>query len=163
MSASDHFGAQRLFTLVATFWVGSLLTVGYLVAPTIFNTLTDRQVAGVVAGAIFKVEAYLSIIISIALLVLANLLVRRGLNAYRLTRILLLVILMCSLLGAFILMPWMSTIRDEALMQGMPVMLSPSAELFRTLHGVSSAVYLIESALGIYLVWRLIGSYKKQH
>lgn len=163
MSAAHYFGAQRLFTLIASFWVGSLLTVGYLVAPAIFSTLTDRQVAGMVAGAIFRIEAYLSITISIALLVLANLLVRRGLNAYRLARWLLLAMLLCSLLGVLVLMPWMNTLRDQALMQGMPVMLSPSAELFGKLHGASSALHLIQSALGIYLVWRLIGSYTKQY
>lgn len=163
MSAAHYLGEQRLFTLIASFWVGSLLTVGYLVAPAIFSALTDRQVAGMVAGAIFRIEAYLSITISIALLVLANLLVRRGLNAYRLARWLLLVMLLCSLLGVLVLMPWMNTLSDQALMQGMPVMLSPSAELFGKLHGASSALYLIQSALGIYLVWRLISSYTNQY
>ena len=40
-------------------------------------------------------------------------------------------------------------------LEGMPVMLSPSADVFRKLHGVSSVLFLIQSALGIYLVWRL--------
>ena len=71
-TAPKHTGAQRLFILIAGMWVGSILAVGYLVAPTIFTTLTDRQVAGMVAGSVFKAEAYLSIIICIALMVLAN-------------------------------------------------------------------------------------------
>ena len=29
------------------------------------------------------------------------------------------------------------------------------AELFRKLHGVSSILFLLQSALGVYLVWRL--------
>ena len=155
LTAPKHTGAQRLFILISGVWVGSILAVGYLVAPVIFSTLTDRQVAGMVAGSIFKAEAYLSIIICIALMVLANLLVTRGLNQYRAIRLLLLGMLVCTAAASFILIPWLDTLRDQALLEGMPVMLSPSADLFRTLHGVSSVLFLIQSALGIYLVWRL--------
>jgi hypothetical protein len=154
-TAPKHAGAQRLFILIAGVWVGSILAVGYLVAPAIFSTLTDRQVAGTIAGSVFKAEAYLSIIICIALMVLANLLVTRGLHQYRVIRLLLLGMLVCTAAACFILIPWLDTLRDQALLEGMPVMLSPSADLFRTLHGVSSALFLIQSALGIYLVWRL--------
>ena len=150
-----YAGAQRLFILVAGLWVGSILTVGYLVAPTIFGTLTDRQVAGMVAGSIFKVEAYLSTIICISLMVLANLLVTRGLTQYKIIRFILLGMLLCSVVASFVLIPWMNTLRDQALLNGMPVMLSPSADVFGKLHGASSIVFMIQSALGLYLVWRL--------
>ena len=154
-TAPKHPGAQRLFILVAGLWVGSILAVGYLVSPAIFNTLTDRQVAGMVAGSVFKVEAYLSIIICIALMVLANLLVTRGLSQYKMIRLILLGMLICAAAASFVLIPWLDTLRDQALLEGMPVMLSPSADLFRKLHGVSSIFFLLQSALGIYLVWRL--------
>ncbi|MBU3550612.1 DUF4149 domain-containing protein [Polynucleobacter sp. MWH-Berg-3C6] len=153
-----HAGAQRLFILVAGLWVGSVLTVGYLVAPTIFGTLTDRQVAGMVAGSIFRVEAYLSIIICIALMVLANLLVNRGLTQYKMIRFILLGMLLCSVAASFVFIPWMNTLRDQALLNGMPVMLSPSADVFSKLHGASSIVFMIQSVLGLYLVWRLTKS-----
>jgi hypothetical protein len=153
--ALNYTAAQRLFALVAGLWVGGLLTIGYLVAPTIFNTLTDRQVAGMVAGSIFKVEALISVMMSISLMALANLLVSRGLNQYRLIRWLLLAMLVCSLGALLVFIPWMNTLRDDALTQGMPVMLSPSAATFSKLHGVSSVVFLIQSLLGIYLLWRL--------
>lgn len=150
-----HSGAQRLFILVTGLWVGSVLTVGYLVAPTIFGTLTDRQVAGMVAGSIFRVEAYLSTIVCIALMVLANLLVNRGLIQYKIIRLNLLGMLLCSVAASFVFIPWMNTLRDQALLNGMPVMLSPSADVFGKLHGASSLVFMIKSALGLYLVWRL--------
>ena len=150
-----HAGAQRLFILVAGLWVGSILTVGYLVAPTIFGTLTDRQVAGVVAGSIFRVEAYLSTVVCIVLMVLANLLVARGLIQYKIIRLILLGMLLCSVAASFVFIPWMNALRDQALLNGMPVMLSPSADVFGKLHGASSIVFMIQSALGLYLVWRL--------
>jgi len=155
LTAPKHTGAQRLFILIAGVWVGSILAVGYLVAPVIFSTMTDRQVAGMVAGSVFKAQAYLSIIVCIALMVLANLLVTRGLNQYKAIRLLLLGMLICTAAASFILIPWLDALRDQALLEGMPVMLSPSADLFRTLHGASSILFLIQSGLGIYLVWRL--------
>ncbi|WP_216270330.1 DUF4149 domain-containing protein [Polynucleobacter sp. AM-25C3] len=155
LDAPNYLGAQRLFILIAGLWVGSLLTVGYLVAPAIFSTMTDRQAAGMVAGTIFRIEAYLSLIVCIGLMALANLLVARGLNPFRLIRWLLLAMLICSIAAAFIFIPWMNSLRDNALAQGMPVMLSPSATLFSRLHGVSSILFMLQSFLGIFLVWRL--------
>ncbi|MEG2963340.1 MAG: DUF4149 domain-containing protein, partial [Janthinobacterium sp.] len=32
----------RLRILVATLWAGSLWTIGFIVAPTLFGTLSDR-------------------------------------------------------------------------------------------------------------------------
>ena len=154
-TAPKHTGAQQLFVLIAGLWVGSILAVGYLVAPAIFHTLTDRQVAGMVAGSVFKAESYLSIIVCIALMVLANLLVTRGLAQYKMIRLILLGMLICAAAASFVMIPWLDTLRDQALLEGMPVMLSPSADLFRKLHGVSSILFLLQSALGIYLVWRL--------
>ena len=155
LETPNHLGAQRLFILIAGLWVGSLLTVGYLVAPAIFSTMTDRQAAGMVAGSIFKLEAYLSLVACIGLMVLANLLVNRGLNQFRLIRWLLLAMLLCSISAAFIFIPWMGALRDKALAQGMPVMLSPSATLFGRLHGASSILFMLQSLFGITLVWRL--------
>ncbi len=155
LETPNHMGAQRLFIVIAGLWVGSLLAVGYLVAPAIFSTMSDRQAAGMVAGSIFKLEAYLSLIVCIGLMVLANLLVNRGLNQFRIIRWLLLAMLLCSLAAAFVFIPWMNTLRDNALDQGMPVMLSPSATLFGRLHGASSILFMLQSLLGIFLVWRL--------
>ena len=160
LDAPNHLRAQRLFTLVAGLWVGSLLTVGYLVAPAIFSTMTDRQAAGMVAGSIFRLEAYLSVIVCIGLMALANLLVNRGLNQFRFIRWLLLAMLFCSLAASLIFIPWMNALRDNALAEGMPVMLSPSATVFGRLHGASSILFLLQSILGIFLVWRLS---KNQH
>jgi hypothetical protein len=155
LDTSSYLGAQRIFILIAGLWVGSLLTVGYLVAPAIFSTMTDRQAAGMVAGSIFRLEAYLSMIVCIGLMVLANLLVNRSLHQFKIIRWLLLAMLFCSVAAAFVFIPWMNAIRDNALAQGMPVMLSPSAILFGRLHGASSILFTIQSALGIFLVWRL--------
>jgi len=146
---------QRLFLLIAGVWVGSLFAVGFLVVPTIFTALQDRQVAGMIAGTIFQVEAYLSVAVCLGLLVLANLLVKRRVEYYRSIRWNILVLLLCSLLTCFGLIPYMDALRQEALLLGIPVMASPSASLFGRLHGISSGLFLIQSFLGLWVVWRL--------
>ena len=154
--AADRLAVfQRLFLLIAGVWVGSLFTVGYLVVPTIFTALQDRQVAGMIAGSIFQVEAYLSVAVCLVLLVLANLLVKRKVEHYRSTRWIILVLLLCSSITCFGLIPYMDALRQEALLLGVPVMASTSASLFGRLHGISSGLFLIQSLLGLWMVWRL--------
>jgi heme A synthase len=146
---------QRLFLLIAGVWVGSLFTVGYLVVPTIFANLQDRQVAGMIAAAIFQAEAYVSVLVCVALLLLANALIKRKVENYRNTRWAILVLLLISALTCFGFIPYMNALRQEALLLGMPVMASPSASLFGRLHGISSGLFLIQSLLGLWMVWRL--------
>jgi hypothetical protein len=154
-AASRHTAIQRLFLILAGLWVGSLCTVGFLVVPTIFANLQDRQVAGMIAAAIFQAEAYLSVLVCVALLLLANFLIKRSIENYRSVRWVILVLLLISALTCFGIIPYMNGLRTEALLLGMPVMASPSAALFGRLHGISSGLFLLQSVLGLWMVWRI--------
>ena len=154
-AASRHIAIQRLLLILAGLWVGSLCTVGFLVVPTIFANLQDRQVAGMIAAAIFQAEAYLSVLVCVALLLLANFLIKRSIENYRSVRWVILVLLLISALTCFGIIPYMNGLRTEALLLGMPVMASPSAALFGRLHGISSGLFLLQSVLGLWMVWRL--------
>ena len=151
----QHQGLQRIFSIVAALWVGGFVTVGYLVTPILFSTLGDRQVAGIVAGNIFRLEAYLSIALSLVLMLAANFLIAKGENAYRLIRWYLLAMLACAIGAGLILIPWMSSLRDLANADSISVMASSSAVLFSRLHSVSSSLFVIQGLLGIALLWRL--------
>jgi len=83
------------------------------------------------------------------------LLVRRGATAYRRLRWVLAGMLICVLLGYFALQPFMNALRVAALAEGTDVGHSAYAARFGMLHGVSSLFYLIESLLGLVLVWKL--------
>lgn len=146
--------SQRIFNLLSGLWVGCLLTIGFLVVPTLFSSLGDRQVAGMVAANLFKSTAYISVLTSIVLMVLANYFVRLGKSQYRLDRWILLGMLACAIGAAFIIIPWMNSLRDQALYLGLSVRESTHAVLFSRLHGVSSAIYMLQTLLGIVLVWR---------
>ncbi|MGF6263178.1 glucan phosphoethanolaminetransferase (alkaline phosphatase superfamily) [Paraburkholderia youngii] len=150
MSLMPH----RLFRLLTVVWVGSLLTIGYAVAPVLFKSL-DRMTAGAIAAQLFRIQGVIGVVCGILLLGLANLLVRRGSGVYRRLRWLLAGMLVCVLVGYFALQPFMNAMRVAALEAGADVGHSVYATRFGILHGVSSLFYLIESLLGAALVWLL--------
>ncbi|MBN3757309.1 DUF4149 domain-containing protein [Paraburkholderia sp. Tr-20389] len=145
---------HRLFRLLTVVWVGSLLTIGYAVAPVLFTSL-DRMTAGAVAAQLFRIEGVIGVVCGVLLLALCNVLVRRGGDAYRRLRWLIAGMLVCVLVGYFALQPFMNALRIAAQEAGTDVGHSVYASRFGMLHGVSSVFYLIESLLGIALVWKL--------
>jgi hypothetical protein len=144
---------QRIFSLISGLWVGSFITIGFLVVPVLFSSLGDRQVAGMVAANLFKTTAYIGVALSTFLMVMVNNLVRQGCDHYRIIRWILLGMLSCTVGAAFIIIPWMNTLRDQALYLGLSVRESINAALFSRLHGVSSALFMIQAFLGLALVW----------
>ncbi|ACC70065.1 DUF4149 domain-containing protein [Paraburkholderia phymatum] len=145
---------HRLFRLLTVVWVGSVLTIGYAVAPVLFSSL-DRMTAGAVAAQLFRIEGVIGVVCGVLLLALCNVLVRRGGNAYRRLRWLIAGMLLCVLVGYFALQPFMNALRIAAQEAGTDVGHSVYASRFGMLHGLSSVFYLIESLLGIVLAWKL--------
>jgi hypothetical protein len=145
---------QRVFNLISGLWVGSFITIGFLVVPILFSSLGDRQVAGMVAASLFITTAYLGVVASTLLLIIASNLVRQGKNHYRIVRWILLGMFACAVAAAFIIIPWMNSLRDQALYLGLSVPESTHAPLFNRLHGVSSILFMIQALLGVALVWR---------
>jgi len=145
---------HRVFRLLSAVWVGSLLTIGYAVAPVLFNLL-ERMTAGSVAARLFRIEAVVGVVCGVLLLALANLLVRRGCDEYRRPRWILAAMVGCVLAGYFALQPFMNALRVAAQEAGTDVGHSAYASRFGILHGVSSLFYLVESVLGLMLIWKL--------
>ena len=50
--------ATRARLLVAALWAGSLWTIGYVVAPTLFLSLHDNVLAGTIVGFLLRTEAW---------------------------------------------------------------------------------------------------------
>ncbi|UVE67158.1 DUF4149 domain-containing protein [Burkholderia pyrrocinia] len=145
---------HRVFRLLSAVWVGSLLTIGYAVAPVLFKTL-ERMTAGSVAAQLFRIEAILGVVCGVLLLALSNQQVRRGSSEYRRVRWIVAAMVVCVLAGYFALQPFMNALRVAAMDAGTDIANSPYASRFGMLHGVSSVFYLVESVLGLLLIWRL--------
>jgi hypothetical protein len=136
----------RVRLLVATLWAGSLWTVGYLVAPTLFATLSDRVLAGTVAASMFRSEAWLSIACALAMPVLLVLARELDAKRRRLLVVLALAMLVCTLVVHFGLQPMMAELRTGGVME-------PAGQTrFGILHGMSSVIYLVQSVLAGVLV-----------
>jgi hypothetical protein len=146
--------AARAQLLIVTLWVGSLWTIGYLVAPTLFATLSDKMLAGTIAGKLFRIEAWLTVVCAIFMIILIKVGARKE-NLKINKRLLWLVLgmLACTLVGYFALQPFMAVLRETA---GAGGMMEEDARIrFGILHGVASALYLFQSLLGAVLVWKL--------
>jgi hypothetical protein len=132
-------------------WVGGMWTTGYAVAPMLFTRLDDKQLAGMLAGSLFEVMAWIGIVAALYLLVYR--LVRDGAGASKsffFWAVALMLVLTAA--GQFGVQPVLQDLKDQA-MPG-AVMQSAFADRFARWHGASSILYLIQSALGLLLVWR---------
>ena len=141
---------DRLALVLMTAWVGGLWAIGYLAAPVLFYNLGDnRQLAGMLAGAMFIWLAYLGMLAGFYLL--ADRLSRFGTQALKQGFFwATLVMLLLTLASHFGLQPIMARLKAEA--WPLDVMHSLFADRFRAWHGVASIAYLIESLLGLTLV-----------
>jgi len=143
---------DKLALLVITFWAGSLWAIGALAAPTLFKVIPSSYLAGLVAGKMFTLVAYVGMASGAYLL--AHRIARFGMGAFKQGFFwIVTAMLLITLLGHFGIQPIMAEIRAQAavpadLMQGM------FADRFRTWHGIASIAYLLECVLGIALVLR---------
>jgi glucan phosphoethanolaminetransferase (alkaline phosphatase superfamily) len=116
---------HRLFLLLTVIWAGSLWTIGYLVAPTLFSVLPSRETAGMIAGHLFRYEAILGMTVGVLQLVLCNVLIRRGAERYRSLRWIVLAMLVCVLAGYFGVQPFMEGLKVKAQALNLGVSESP--------------------------------------
>ena len=127
--------------LIQTPWVGAIWTTGYIVAPSLFEHLDSRATAGRVAGELFTVVTWLSMICGGLLLVA---MVRLAGGRQRRLRATLIVSVMSLLaIGEWLVRPMMEAAR---LPDGTP------GEGFAALHGVSAVLYLAASLACVFLV-----------
>lgn len=144
--------SDSLALILITAWVGGLWAIGYLAAPALFYTLGEnRQLAGSLAGTMFAWVAYLGLFSGIYLM--AHRVARYGLNAFKQAFFwAAFVMLLLTLFGHFGVQPMIAQLKAQAMPAD--VMNSVFRDRFATWHGVASIAYLIESLLGLVLVFR---------
>ena len=141
--------SDKLALVFITAWVGALWAIGYLAAPTLFYTLQDRQMAGMVAGKMFALVAYVGLASAFYLLV--HRIVRCGTAALKQAFFwAALAMLLLTLAGHFGIQPILASLKAQAMPAD--VMHSLFADRFRTWHGVASIAYMLESLLGVVLI-----------
>lgn len=141
--------SEALYLTSVTLWVGGLWVIGYVVAPVLFSSLGDRQLAGQVAGKLFSLIGWIGL--GSATYLVLFLLARMGSRFFRST-VFWLVLLMAALTAAsqFGIQPLMVQLKADALPRD--VMESILRDRFVAWHGISSILYLVQSLLGLWLV-----------
>jgi len=141
--------SEALWFIAITLWVGGLWAIGYIVAPVLFSSLGDRQLAGMVAGKLFALIGWIGL--GSAAYLLLFLLVRQGGQVFK-GAVFWLVLLMALLAAAsqFGIQPLMAQLKADALPR--EVMASVLRDRFAAWHGISSILYLVQSLLGLWLV-----------
>jgi len=140
---------NALAAIAITLWVGGLWTIGGIAAPTLFANLSDRQLAGMLAGKLFTLMAYVGIGCGIYLLI--HRLATDGLNAFKQWFFWIVLAMLClTLIGHFGVQPIIQSLK----MQGgaAAVMESVTASRFARWHGIASILFLMQSLLGLTLV-----------
>ncbi len=141
--------AEALYSALLSLWVGSLWVIGYLVVPVLFASLGDRVLAGQVAGLLFSISGWLGL--GAAVYLILFLLFRHGKSAVSQTAFRLVVLMVLLLaINQFGIQPLMGQMKLDVLPED--VMASALRDRFVFWHGVSSVLYLVQSALGLWLL-----------
>ncbi len=141
-----HIVLHRCAACLAGLWAGLLLGLGAIGAPAGF-AVTTVEIAGRTAGRMFAIEAYVSLALAVALLLLTRKLANAqtgqvsALNGYVL---LVLGTLFCTIVGYFVIQPMMAAARA-----------GEGSLSFGALHGLSAGFFALKGLLVLSLAWRL--------
>lgn len=137
--------------IAVTAWVGGLWAIGYIAAPVLFTRLADKQLAGSLAGSMFAVMAWVGIVCGVYLLIYR--LMEYGSAALKQAFFWTTIVMLLFTLGThFGIQPIMESLKAQAMPKA--VMHSVFSDRFARWHGISSIVYLIESLLGLVLLFK---------
>lgn len=132
--------------VILTLWVGGMWAIGYLAVPSIFYALDDRKLAGALAGNMFTAMYIVGLVATVALLL--GCVFSNGQQVFRAWRTWVLIAAMALIAtGFFVVQPMMQELKTLGIEAG-----SAEASQFGRLHGISSAMYLLTSLLGLVLV-----------
>lgn len=141
--------ADALQAMAITLWIGGMWAIGFIVAPMLFAWLGDRVLAGALAGKLFTLIAWIGSACAVYLLVFR--IARFGAACFKQGFFwVTLLMLALVLAGEFGVHPVVENLRIHALPQ--QVMGSVLRNRFMTWHGVASALYVVQSLLGVALV-----------
>jgi len=140
--------AANLLLILVTLWAGALWTVGFVVAPALFELLPERSLAGTVAGHLFTSVHWIAVVAGGYALIFA--LARHGRAALRASAVWLVIAMLAIVaIGALGIQPMIADMRsgiaDDAALR----------DRFALWHGVSSALYALTSVLAVVLVLRV--------
>jgi small-conductance mechanosensitive channel len=139
---------DRARRLIPGLWAGVLLCIALIATPAAFATLASHE-AGRLVGRIFAQEAYLSLALGVAIVLLERRVAgsAKGESRFTTAMVLALAAIFCTVFGYFGLQPMMEAARAG---QG--------NWTFGQLHGVSLAFFAAKLVAVAALAWRATAS-----
>lgn len=131
--------------ILLTIWIGALWTVGFLVVPTLFGTLEDKQLAGMLAGKMFTAVSYIGLFAGLIILLSEAKISRQFKTNKRIW--LLALMLLIVIIGEFIIQPQMSGLKQAGLLSSSEV-----SQQFDQLHLIATALYMLNCLFGLILI-----------
>jgi len=149
-----YANAVKLLQLLSVMLsVLTLAQTAYLLL--VYYQSTDTQAAGMLAD--LMIEAFCPYILGLIIIILSvsNILIKRGLFELKMLRLPALVLTAATFFPSYLLIPRMDYLRETALADGFPVILSPFARYFFFLCAMELLLLMIQIACGLILTWRL--------
>ena len=136
----------NLSYIVLTLWVGGLWALGAIAAPTLFATVPDKALAGMLAGKMFTLMAYVGMGSGVYLLI--HRLASEGARAFKQWFFwIVLIMLALVLLGHFGVQPIIQGLKVQG--ETARVLEGVTADRFARWHGIASVLYVLQSLLGL--------------
>jgi len=144
----------RFLRLLAYLMTGAIIAqaLGCLIT---YLSMLDTQVAGMVSHSLIQHLSYYFLGVAFLILSLCNLLVRRRISQLKTIRLPSLILILCVALTSFLIIPRMDYLREIALQDGLPVMLSPFANYFAILNGITVLLLCAQILSSVLIAWRL--------
>jgi hypothetical protein len=144
----------RLLRLLACLMAGGIIAQG-VSCITAYLLMPDSQAAGMIAHFLIQDLSYYFLGCAFVILSLANILIKRGISSLKSIRIPSLILILIVATPSFLLIPRMDYLRETALLDGMPVMLSPFAKYFLILNSLTFLLLVVQIFFGAVIAWRL--------
>ncbi|MEI6182931.1 MAG: hypothetical protein WCP25_06485 [Polynucleobacter sp.] len=151
---THHPLACRLLRLTAYILAGGVLAQAFSCLAS-YYLIYDSQAAGMLAHLLIQHLSYYFLGGTFVILSLSNVLIKKGLSFLISIRIPSLTLILAIAATSFLLIPRMDYLREAALLDGMPVMLSPFANYFLILNSLTLVFLIVQIALSVLIAWRL--------
>ena len=151
---TQHVFAFRLLRFFAYILAGGVIAQA-LGCFSAYLYMTDSQAAGMVANIVVQHLSNYFLGCAFAILSVANILIKRGASTLKQIRLPSLILMMAVAVVSFLLIPRMDYLRETALLDGMPVMLSPFANYFQVLNVLVMLLLLTQIISSSLMAWRL--------
>jgi hypothetical protein len=150
----QYHPAYRILRFISYLLLGGVIAQLFSCISAYFF-IGDTQAAGMLAHILIQQLSYYLLACTFIVLSLANVLIKRGQYGLRAIRIPSLLLILVTAITSFLLIPRMDYLRETALLDGMPVALSPFANYFAILNTLTFVSVIIQIVCCGIMAWRL--------